>query len=383
MTEGEKDKKMSTAIITSILKFAAGEIFSQIKGLLYKPDTTVIDAIVGGFDRLETLIKTLDYQNKLWDPMNKIYYWVDRIQKTIDDLKAEDNEAHREAYNNVIVALKSESDGIRYQTFLLFNVLMKDKSPIATEGLLQYWESEAYKKLSNQSNTSYHVEDYINELDANIAAVAALLHHGMELSMYIASTASDAEEFRKTAEERITTFRSTLYSKHYPPALRQLKTSYGDPGTTLTSGRWYNIYDQTQPSNKNFLSIHPYFVRQVSLHTPAGDHAVKVRSFRFVAAKPLGPLEMHAYWTDRDLSRVKFYDGRPDGLHRSIAYTNSRYSGTIDILFKLIPLRAEGQKQAKPLKLIPYKQSGGSTTVDDRLNTWSTTWRLEETSSPQ
>lgn len=88
MTEGEKDKKMSTAIITSILKFAAGEIFSQIKGLLYKPDTTVIDAIVGGFDRLETLIKTLDYQNKLWDPMNKIYYWVDRIQKTIDDLKA-------------------------------------------------------------------------------------------------------------------------------------------------------------------------------------------------------------------------------------------------------------------------------------------------------
>lgn len=101
---------------------------------------------------------------------------------------SEDNEAHREAYNNVIVALKSESDGIRYQTFLLFNVLMKDKSPIATEGLLQYWESEAYKKLSNQSNTSYHVEDYINELDANIAAVAALLHHGMELSMYIASS---------------------------------------------------------------------------------------------------------------------------------------------------------------------------------------------------
>lgn len=67
---------------------------------------------------------------------------------------------------------------------------MKDKSPIATEGLLKYWESEAYKKLSDQNNTSYHVEDYITELDTNIAAVAALLHHGMELSMYIASSES-------------------------------------------------------------------------------------------------------------------------------------------------------------------------------------------------
>lgn len=103
---------------------------------------------------------------------------------------SEDNEAHREAYQNVIVALKSEEDGIRYQTFLLFNVLMKDKSPIATEGLLKYWESEAWKKLSDRKNTSYHVQDYIDELDINIAAVAALLHHGMELSMYIASSES-------------------------------------------------------------------------------------------------------------------------------------------------------------------------------------------------
>lgn len=386
MTGGKKDEKMSTAIINSIIKFAAGEIFDQIKGLFYKPDTTVIDAIIGGFDRLETLIKTLDYQNKLWGPMTKIYYWVERVQKTIDDLKAEDNEAHREAYNNVIVALKSESDGIRYQTFLLFNVLMKDKSPIATEGLLKYWESEAYKKLSDQNNTSYHVEDYITELDTNIAAVAALLHHGMELSMYIASTQVDAEAFRQEAQERVDTFRNTLYDKLYPAVLRQLKSSYADPGNYLTDGRWFNIYDQSQSSNKNFLSIHPYFVREVSLHTPAGDNSVKVRSFRFVASdgkKPLGPLEMHAYWEDRGLTRVKFYDGYPDGLHRSIAYTNSKYSDTSDILFKLIPVHADDQPSTKPLKLIPYKQSGGSTTKDDQVNTWATTWRLEQTSSPQ
>ena len=77
---------MSTAIINAIIKFAVGEIFDLIKGLFYKPDTTVIDAIVGGFNRLETLIRTLDYQDKLWGPMTKIYYWVERLQKTIDDL---------------------------------------------------------------------------------------------------------------------------------------------------------------------------------------------------------------------------------------------------------------------------------------------------------
>ncbi|KAI0552309.1 hypothetical protein F4679DRAFT_535243 [Xylaria curta] len=377
---------MSTAIINSILKFAAGQIFKQIKGLFYKPDTTVIDAIIGGYDRLENLIKTLDYQDKLWGPMNKIYYWVSRIQKTIDDLNAEDNEAHREAYNNVILALKSESDGIRYQTFLLFNVLMKDKSPIASEGLLKYWESEAYKKLSDQKNTSYHIEDYINELDTNIAAVAALLHHGMELSMYIASTENDAEEFRKNAEDQVNTFRNKLYDELYAPVLRQFKSSYGDPGNYLTDGRWFNLYDQSQSSNKNFLSIHPYYVRVVGLHTPAGDNSVKVRSFRFVASngtKPLGPLEMHAYWEDRGLTRVKFYDGRPDGIHRTTDYTNSKHSDTIDILFKLIPLHVEGQTSAKALKLIPYKQSGGSPTKDDQVNTWSTRWRLEQTSSPQ
>ncbi|KAI8948240.1 hypothetical protein F4801DRAFT_581659 [Xylaria longipes] len=375
---------MSTAIINSILKFAADKIFEQIKGLAYKPDTTIIDATVGGFGRLETLIKTLDYQNKLWTPMTKIYYWVARVQKTIDDLKAENNEAHRQAYNSLIDTLKSDDSGIRYQTFVLVNVLMTGKSPTTAVGLLEYWESEAYKKLSDQNNTSYHVEDYINELDTNIAAVAALLHHGMVLSMYIASTKGDAEVFRKTAENRVNTFRNTLYDKLYPPVLRQLKSSYGDPGNYLTDGRWFNIYDQS--SNKNFLSIQPFFVQQVSLHTPAGDNSVKVRSFRFVASdgkKPLGPLEMHAYWQDRGLSRVKFYEGRPDGVNRTIAYTNSKYSDTSDILFKLLPVQVEGKEVAKSLKLIPYKQSGGSTTKDDKVNTWSTKWRLEEASSPQ
>lgn len=91
---------------------------------------------------------------------------------------------------------------------------------------------------------------------------------------------------------------------------------------------------------------------------------------------------MHAYWKARGLTRVKFFKARADGF-RTIAYTNSSWPGTGEILYKLIPVKVVGESSAKPLKLIPYKQSGGGTTDDDQVNTWSTTWRLEETSSPQ
>ncbi|KAI1823532.1 hypothetical protein F4861DRAFT_509744 [Xylaria intraflava] len=388
MTEGKKDENMSTAIIKSIIEFDAGETLDKIEDLIYKPDTTVIDAILGGFDSLETLVKTLDYQNKLWVPMIKIYYWVDRIQKTVDDREALDDAAHREAYNKVIAALKSEYDGVRYQTLSLFNVLMKDKSPIATEGLLTYWESEAYQKLSNRNNTSYHVQDYINELDTNISAVAALLHHGMELSMYIAPTAGYAEAFRREAEDRVNTFRNTLYNKLYPPVLRQLKSSYGDAGKYLTDGRWFSLYSEN--SNQDFLTIYPKFVRSVSLFSRSRQRAVKMRtfrtmnprSFRFVASdrgKLLGPLEMHAFWLDGSASRVKCFSGVVDGSHWTIAYTNSTRPETSDILFKLIPVHVEGETSAKPVKLIPYSESTGIITRDDQVNTWSATWRLEQT----
>ncbi|KAK8135096.1 hypothetical protein PG984_007108 [Apiospora sp. TS-2023a] len=378
---------MSAEILKDILKFAAGEVWDLIKSSFYKPDTSIIDAIFGGFARLETLIRELDYDRKLWGPQTKIYYWVKRIQETVDDLKHEDNAAHREAYNNVIIALKSDSGGIRYQTFLILNILMEEPSPIATDGLLKYWESEAYKKLADRENTSYHMHDYIKQLDGNIAIIAALLHLGMELSMYIASSKGDAEAFRQEAETRVSTFRNTLYNKLYPPILRQLKTSYDDPGKHLTDGRWFNLYVQMDTSNKSFLSINPMFVREVALHTPDSGYRVQVRSFRFVAsdgAKPLGPVEMHAYWEHKGHTRVKFYKGYPD-IHETTAYTNSPYyeSDTSDILYKLKPSKSFWDSSAKSLQLVPYKQGSGRTTDDDQRNTWSTSWRLEETSSPR
>lgn len=85
----------------------------------------------------------------------------------------------------------------------------------------------------------------------------------------------DAEAFRRQAETRVSNFRNTLYNKLYPPVLHQLKTSYDDPGNYLTDGRWFDLYDQSEGSNENFLSIHDFFVREVFLHTP--DTSGKVR----------------------------------------------------------------------------------------------------------
>ena len=103
---------------------------------------------------------------------------------------SEDNFERRQAYNRVIEALQSESDGIQYQTFSLCSVLMTEKSPLTPDGLLKFWADEAYKKLADEKDTKYHTLDYVQELDTNVAAVAILLQLGMQLSMYISPSTS-------------------------------------------------------------------------------------------------------------------------------------------------------------------------------------------------
>ena len=82
-----KKEPMATTILKFIAQFAAREAISAIKNLSYKPDTTLLDNVIGGFGKLEHLIKELDYENKLWQPMNKIKYWTGRIAIVVDDLK--------------------------------------------------------------------------------------------------------------------------------------------------------------------------------------------------------------------------------------------------------------------------------------------------------
>ncbi|KAK5995643.1 hypothetical protein PT974_04058 [Cladobotryum mycophilum] len=355
---------MSSAILNFIIKFAVRTVFNEIKSNLFKPDTTVVDNIVGGFNNLERLIRQLDYLSKLHGPMTKIYYWVDRTKTVVDNLRNANTEANREAYKNVIDALKSENDGIRFQTYSLYSTVMSIKTPVTTDGLLRFWADEAYKKLANENDTSYHMYDYIYELDTNISAIAALLHHGMELSMFISATEQDAEAFRNEAKQRIENFRNTLYQRLYPPALRQFKSSYDDPGTFLTDGRWFNLYDEPVTTNRNFLTIHNYWIREISLHKPGGDSSAKLRAFRFGQDK--GAVLPRPALDREDLCVYELSGGDTDV-----------------ILFKLIPLQVEAPTTRTPVKLIPYQQSNGSRTRADKSNTWGTTWRLAQTYSPQ
>lgn len=82
--------------------------------------------------------------------------------------------------------MRSESSGIRFQTFAIYVAVMGDKSPLGRDGLLEFWANNAYKKLADPGNTKYFMQDYVDELDGDIAAVIALLHHGLSLSFYVA-----------------------------------------------------------------------------------------------------------------------------------------------------------------------------------------------------
>lgn len=91
------------------------------------------------------------------------------------------------AYNELLDAMRNETSGIRFQTYTLYSTLMSPRPPLGGNGLLAFWADEAYKKLADEDNTSYFIDNYINSLDINVAAIAAILHHGLNLSFFVAT----------------------------------------------------------------------------------------------------------------------------------------------------------------------------------------------------
>lgn len=77
---------MSSAILSAIGKIVISTVWNNIQRHLFKPDTTEIDAIMGGFAMLDTLIRQIDFDSQLRGPMDKIYYWTERVDYVIDDL---------------------------------------------------------------------------------------------------------------------------------------------------------------------------------------------------------------------------------------------------------------------------------------------------------
>jgi hypothetical protein len=193
----------------------------------------------------------------------------------------------------------------------------------------------------------------------------------------------DAERLKKECIDRINAFRNTLWETYYPPAIHQLKPSgYDDDGTYLTSGIFFDLYQESDTSEKSWLTILDLSMRQVQLNVDGGE----IRAFRFVAAegKALGPLEAHAYWTDSqgDTQLRLYADPRP--LDHIIAYTTSKMTKTYPILFKMIPLAVnDGSTTRRPVKLIPYREDSKLPTPADEHDTFGTVWRVEQTSSPQ
>jgi hypothetical protein len=90
-------------------------------------------------------------------------------------------------YNDYLNTIRTSIFGIHFQTLSLYIALMGDHSTTSRQDLLSRWASKEYTNLSDESKTEYHTRDYIDGLDKNIAAVAALLHHGLELSFFFAS----------------------------------------------------------------------------------------------------------------------------------------------------------------------------------------------------
>lgn len=311
------------------------------------------------------------------------------------------------AYNKLCDSLRDEKDGIRFQTESLRATLMGDNLPVDAKPLLKYWEEQEYKKLADENNTTYHARDYVKTLDKKITAIAALLFHGMNLSFFVAYSTSpyaqehngiradlrsltgekDTERLNNECHTRVTSFRQKLWDT-YPLALRHCKQyHYDNDGSYISSGSYFNFYQESDTTGKNWLTINNYWIREISLHTPAGNHSSKLRAFKFVAPDgPLGPLEMHAYWQVDGNSRVRFYDDVPAGGHRTWAYTNSqRGKKTYTIRFKMVPVAVSGgnSEGRRPIKFIPYFEDSKQVTRQDRYNTFGTEWRIEKTSNPQ
>lgn len=80
---------MSAEILKFIGKIVASQVFSLVQKHLFKPDTSVLNQIVGRLENLETLIRDIDYANQLRGPARQITYWAGRMNDIMDDITPE------------------------------------------------------------------------------------------------------------------------------------------------------------------------------------------------------------------------------------------------------------------------------------------------------
>jgi hypothetical protein len=298
------------------------------------------------------------------------------------------------------MALRSESDGIRFQTYRLYVAIIGDKeTPIGKTGFLSFWAKEAYKKLSDTGNVQYFMQDYIEELDNDITAVFTLLYHGLNLSFFIASGAffslrvrydcgsysvedqGDAEALRGESTNRISTIRDTLFNRHYPPALRQFKSGdYHSDGSFLRNS-WFNFYKEDDTSYRLSMTIGPGRL------TSTKDKGYPARALYFAATERtiFGSVRLHAKLEHSGNSRIMYQErnmGHPYPAERFFANSKDGSAKRWDIRFKVIPLASDNASRT-PVRLVSYHEGTTSPTKTDNENTFGIIWKLEATNDPK
>jgi hypothetical protein len=78
---------MSEAVLKFIDELSPKTIYNDLKKYLFKPDTSQVDAIFGGYDQLRQLINKIDYGWLLSKPMRQIYVWTRKMEQIITDLQ--------------------------------------------------------------------------------------------------------------------------------------------------------------------------------------------------------------------------------------------------------------------------------------------------------
>ncbi|KAF9813434.1 hypothetical protein IEO21_05593 [Rhodonia placenta] len=168
-------------------------------------------------------------------------------------------------------ALRSESFGIRFQTFCVYTVISAHR---ATRG---------------------------------ISAVGTGIQEALRLHRFETHTQKlhevDANNLRDDCGGRITSFRTTLYDTYYSIGFRELKPSgYNDPGGQ--HGQWYRL-------DKEGASKHLRVTRQMinEIAVGSGNDSDKSAGFQFIQnTVPLGLLQMFCGVDDRGNRRINYYD---------------------------------------------------------------------------
>jgi hypothetical protein len=80
---------MSEAVLKFVNELSPKTIYDDLKKYLFKPDTSQVDAIFGGYDQLLQLINEINYGLRpgLIEPMGEIYTWTGDMEEVITGLQ--------------------------------------------------------------------------------------------------------------------------------------------------------------------------------------------------------------------------------------------------------------------------------------------------------